>query len=292
MPRSKAEAPSHCPLESWVVAYLQGELGVAEFDEFRDHLPGCARCRDDVAASRELLASFAMEADAPPVDLIDRVLERLPAESPEPVVTITRPSGRSRRWLAAALLLSGGLLAALLFLTERSVPPIEPSPVVSREPSSPEFRQAEQSALRWLSIHQGTDGSWSSPMLGRDYDIGLTALASLAFLGRDVGGDVDDPEFDRALGRALRYLIDVQRPDGRFGSDEPAVAHNQGITTATLLEAYQRARELEAVCGLEDDLWRASASKALRYLVDHGVTEETVLDPSTLTDEIWTLQAL
>jgi hypothetical protein len=157
-----------------------------------------------------------------------------------------------------------------------------------------------KAALRWLARHQNPDGSWSvmgfhkncgrqgysqncatNEFAGNDqYDVGVTALALLAFLG---GGyapsnreqvyspDLVDPGArDSILGgpkltygdvvkRALKYLISIQDTSGRLGRDVDRYIYNHMLGTVALCEAYGITR-----------IWllRGPTEKAVQFLID------------------------
>src|SRR5439155_6132999 len=82
-------------------------------------------------------------------------------------------------------------------------------------------------ALRWLASHQSDDGRWESEGWGNwcngkrvdgsrlqgrglpQYDVGVTGLALLAFLGAGYTERSGGP-FAKAIGRGLRYLENEQ----------------------------------------------------------------------------------
>ncbi|MCK6449048.1 MAG: hypothetical protein L6Q99_21845 [Planctomycetes bacterium] len=148
--------------------------------------------------------------------------------------------------------------------------------------------QATQEAvlygMRWLVRHQQADGSWSIAKL-RDvcadssclvgdatytehYDEGLTALALLAFLG--AGYHHASPEWivDPRKGRqhrlgdvvkaGLRALEARQKEDGSFSATRPFL-YNEALCTMAMCEAYW-------LSGARP--WRASAERAVRFLVE------------------------
>jgi hypothetical protein len=112
------------------------------------HLPGCSRCRDEVAALASLPALLGRVSEeqieqvaGPPEELLDSML----------AAAIAERSSRGRRWLplmaaAAAVLVTGGLLGGLL-ARGSSDPPVvaRPSatPTVTQDAHAPtEYRSA------------------------------------------------------------------------------------------------------------------------------------------------------
>jgi hypothetical protein len=140
----------------------------------------------------------------------------------------------------------------------------------------PEVRAACDRALRWLAAHQDTrrsgvgraDGRWDSDGFvahdaqlsdGRghaDCDVGLTALALLAFLGAG-HADTLSPYADH-VGEGLQYLMREQRDGGEIGSRKPrSFMVQHGIATVALCEATLLGRDLS---------YRSAAHKAVSYI--------------------------
>ncbi len=96
--------------------------------------------------------------------------------------------------------------------------------------SDPQTEGAVMRALRWLKKNQQPDGSWQRQK------VAMTGLAVLSFLahGEKPG---DSPEFGETVQKALEFLINSQRADGKFnGMDGNEYAHP--IATYALCEAY------------------------------------------------------
>jgi hypothetical protein len=127
--------------------------------------------------------------------------------------------------------------------------------------------EAVLEGLRWLMRHQEDDGSWSAarlhahcstrtpciapdPSLDSTFDVGMTALALLAFLGHgiSVGSRVElaDPAMGRPpqpageiVKRGVRWLLERQESDGSFSQQAPfALPENDTLPTMALCEAY------------------------------------------------------
>ncbi len=102
--------------------------------------------------------------------------------------------------------------------------------------------EAVLEGLRWLLRHQNEDGAWSAaslhthcsrtpcippdPSLDASYDVGMSALALLAFLGQGISVGSRIEIVDQAMGkrhqagdavkRGVRWLLDHQQEDGSF----------------------------------------------------------------------------
>lgn len=124
--------------------------------------------------------------------------------------------------------------------------------------------------LLWLARHQSEGGYWSCAAfdvecdgeegvcdgLGRpQFDVGVTGLALLCFV-RSGHGPIDGP-YAPAVRAGLRYLVDVQSPDGNFDvADTVNYTYSHFIATLAMVEAFALTR---------DESYGASAAKALRH---------------------------
>ncbi|MHC4223608.1 MAG: prenyltransferase/squalene oxidase repeat-containing protein [Planctomycetota bacterium] len=117
------------------------------------------------------------------------------------------------------------------------------------------------SGLKWLADHQDVeeDGRWDcDDFMKHDdpddrcdgpghalYDVGVTGLAVLAFLGAgftDRGSEADNP-FARHVQKGLRYLMTVQDEEGCFGTrTSQHFMYNTAIATLAMSEAYWMTR--------------------------------------------------
>ena len=121
---------------------------------------------------------------------------------------------------------------------------------------------AVTAALRWLARHQNPDGGWGAAsfqgqcLSGRcagvgeaDYDVGVTGLSLLAFLGagysqlsRDVQEDPAFPgkpmRFGEVVKKGLQYLLAHQDPEGCLGERGMKYMYNHTVATLALSEAY------------------------------------------------------
>jgi hypothetical protein len=117
-------------------------------------------------------------------------------------------------------------------------------------------------SLRWLARHQNPDGSWSAAGFGRccsgascpgagdqEFDVGVTALALLAFNGagyslfsRDVYRDLAVPDrelhFGEVVKKGLRWLIARQDAEGCVGGRGAKFMYSHAIATLALSEAF------------------------------------------------------
>jgi hypothetical protein len=123
-----------------------------------------------------------------------------------------------------------------------------------RGPPDARVRGPVADALDWLAAHQARDGHWSCAgfdeqcgTLGSDticdgtgnpaFDVGVSSLALLAFLG---AGQTDRRGEHAATVRdGLRFLVNVQQPDGNFGSPDAAQStYDHVLATLALVEAW------------------------------------------------------
>ena len=118
--------------------------------------------------------------------------------------------------------------------------------------------EAVLDALRWLKSHQSPDGGWEAEGFGRwcdgrpasgpgpdgagkaTYDVGVTGLALLAFLGAGYTNRSDDKfGFGPTVAAGLRYLKNVQDPEGCFGARSTShYVYNHAIAALAMIEAY------------------------------------------------------
>jgi hypothetical protein len=121
---------------------------------------------------------------------------------------------------------------------------------------------AVRAALRWLARHQSADGSWGAATYSNncggtqctgsgagEYDVGVTALSLLAFLGAGYShlsrDEVRDPElpgrtlkFGEVVRNGLKWLMAQQDDDGRLGPRRGHYMYNHAIGALAISEAY------------------------------------------------------
>lgn len=92
-------------------------------------------------------------------------------------------------------------------------------------------------ALRFLSQHQRDDGSF-----GKSNQLALTAMCGLAFLSS--GSTPLAGPYAQQVPRAVRWILDQQRPSGAFthGSNGYSDIHNHGFALLLLAECYGMTR--------------------------------------------------
>jgi hypothetical protein len=152
-----------------------------------------------------------------------------------------------------------------------------------RNGGDPGTESAVAAGLRWLARHQGADGGWhaeafahacapGTPCAGTGYgqfDVGLTSLALLAFLGDGHTQASRHVEIDRytqrkvhfgdVVRRAHRYLARTQDEEGCVGPRTGEFMYNHAIATLALAEA----------CGMSPSVaaLRPPALRAVDFLV-------------------------
>lgn len=145
---------------------------------------------------------------------------------------------------------------------------------------------AVDAALRWLAARQTSEGGWACEAYDRwcngehrpgaategvgqaEYDVGVTGLALLAFLGAGYTQRADHA-FGEVVARGLRYLRKRQDVEGCFGPRSPAHAtYTHAIAALAMVEAYgmtgsavlqgsaQRALDFIAACRNPGLAWR------------------------------------
>ncbi len=118
--------------------------------------------------------------------------------------------------------------------------------------------KAVELALAWLGAHQAADGSWQARDFGRWcdgkviadeskvpqgagkplYDVGVTGLALSAFLSEGYTNRGRHP-YAKVVSRGLRYLKNVQDPEGCFGArNTMQYVYNHAMAALAMVEAY------------------------------------------------------
>ena len=158
---------------------------------------------------------------------------------------------------------------------------------------STESEAAVDLALKWLASIQDVEGFWDGDaygagkvdvegginreFAGRDADTGLTALAVLAFLGKQ--NTLEEGEYSENVTKALRWLVyqqgkNAQGVEGYLGGNAAEIAgmYSHAIATFAIAEAYamtkdqpraeflleplQKAVRFTLLCQLDDGGWR------------------------------------
>ncbi|MBL4849871.1 MAG: terpene cyclase/mutase family protein [Planctomycetes bacterium] len=130
---------------------------------------------------------------------------------------------------------------------------------LAREGGSPGTESAVVAALRWLKFHQSRNGSWDSDGWTANcskgkctgasgtqsgdarYDVGLTSLAILAYVGN--GHTHRSGAFKSTVRRAIKWLKRQQKAEGSIGYDRGETFYNHAIATQALCEVYAVTRD-------------------------------------------------
>lgn len=97
---------------------------------------------------------------------------------------------------------------------------------------------AVRRALDWLAREQQPDGRWTYGR--RDYEVGLTGLALLAFLAD--GHTPSTGEHRAVVEKGLNFLLAEQKANGLVGRPEGHYLYDHAIAALALLEAYLMTR--------------------------------------------------
>jgi len=139
------------------------------------------------------------------------------------------------------------------------------------------YDEAVEDALRWLAAHQSPDGGWGAATfdqwcdrqpvtdptrrpggLGKAlYDPGVTGLALCAFLGAGYTNRGRHP-FAKVVSRGLRYLKNIQDPEGCYGPrTSQQYIYNHATAALAMVEAYGMTAS---------PIWKTSAQKGLDFI--------------------------
>ena len=128
-------------------------------------------------------------------------------------------------------------------------------------------------SLEWLSNHQSEDGRWDcdnfmsngDPSRGplcngkgmATYDVGVTGLALLCFLG--AGHTHREGNYTMTVLRGLKWLRDQQDADGCFGPrGDQHFTYSHAIAALAMAEAYGMSRS---------GIWKNSAQDGINYVM-------------------------
>lgn len=100
-------------------------------------------------------------------------------------------------------------------------------------------------ALQWLKATQNEDGSWTGDGKGKDYPVGMTGMAILAYLGH-----CETPkssEYGQSITKGIMYLLDnALKNDGYMHSKVGhSSVYEHGIATYALAETYTFCKDLK-----------------------------------------------
>ncbi len=164
---------------------------------------------------------------------------------------------------------------------------------------SKESEEAVDLSLKWLASTQDPRGFWDASahgsgqggddqeaaerrFAGRDSDTGVTALAILAFLGKQ--NTVDQGDYSAEVNKALRWLVAQQKSlewklfspgsldatDGFLGGNSESVAamYCHGMATFALAEAYAMSKD-----NIEAQWLKPPLVKAINFIVETQLSD-------------------
>lgn len=281
---SQGGAAGPCARRADLSAYLLNELPAGRRGEFEEHLARCAVCaRERDSLGRVIDRVKGVPAEPCRRDLTADILARLPSDAWSPA----RPRDRKVVLFpvlakAAAILLAVAGLGALVFV---GLPRGGSRAAASARPPLIALR----GALDWLQKAQEQDGGWDAARWGaqKNYSVGVSALALMAFMGRDP--DALRGPHGETVRRGIEYLVSRQDEQGLIGPRFTSATYNHGLATLAVLNA----------CALESNAtWKAAADRAVRFICSvqtesggWGYLRSGRLPPNT-SASIWPLRAL
>jgi hypothetical protein len=139
-------------------------------------------------------------------------------------------------------------------------------------------------ALRYLAKNQGDDGSW-----GNKYKVAVTSLALMTYLAHGEVPGMSD-EFGNVVEKAVRYIISMQEPSGRFRTRD-GHDYTQPIAAYALSEAYGMmytpAIKESAIKAIRIIIRGQNPSGSFDYNLKHGGSSR-----DDLSYAAWCIQAL
>lgn len=171
---------------------------------------------------------------------------------------------------------------------------------------SDETERAVAEGLAWLAAHQRSDGVWDRrgfdqlcpeddrcsqtalTQLDRDADVGVSALAAMAFLG--AGFTHESGKYAETLSRVFSYILAQQNVSGSFASDSSYQIYNDSVAAIAISEAYAMTREPI----LKEPLERVIGHLARCQQAGGGwdLTADTSTNRNDTTVSAWVLMAL
>jgi hypothetical protein len=179
----------------------------------------------DQAAGASVVSTIGVQSDSAMANLRPPGLASVVAPPPPGTMVSYGPvSGTGTTGSGPGKSFPGGAVATPGSLTSNRTPESRARAAQQFGGADPRIENAVLNALRYFKKTQQPNGSWAAG----EHTIGVTALATLAFLGR--GETPDSEEFGSTVDRSLRFLVNSVGPDGRLVS---------GGRTATGREGYQ-----------------------------------------------------
>lgn len=177
---------------------------------------------------------------------------------------------------------------------------------VKRFGGSRETERAVADGLAWLAAHQRSDGVWDRrgfdqmcpeddrcsqtalAQLDRDADVGVSALAAMAFLG--AGFTHESGPYAEHLSRVFSYLLAQQTVSGSFAPDSSYQSYNDAVAAIAIAEAFVLTRDPI----LKDPLTRVVGHLARCQQAGGGwdLTADTSTNRNDTTVSAWVLMAL
>lgn len=143
--------------------------------------------------------------------------------------------------------------------------------------------EAVVKALRWLKDHQNEDGSWP----GTDSPTAMCGLALLCYMAH---GEIPaSKEFGSTVEKAIRYLMYVQEPNGRFKNAGGNYVYGHAIAAYALAESYGMTQMLILKKPLEKAVQVIMDGQQAGGAFNYGYSKEGRRDMSVTG---WQVQAL
>ena len=166
--------------------------------------------------------------------------------------------------------------------------------------------RAVADGLAWLAAHQRPDGIWDRKgfdrlcpnhdrcgqtalgHISRNADVGLSALAALAFLG--AGYTHEEGKYADHLTKVFSYILAQQDVDGSFSAGSGFQMYNDAIATIAMAEAYDLTQDAVFKEPLERAIKHITRSQQVGGGWDYTDDTNTGRNDTSITG--WVLMAL
>lgn len=263
-PRSHTD-PTPDPNDDPTVDYVLDEMSPQQRAAFSDRLTHDPTLRSQISATSRLVQELrSLPQEEVQKDLSSGIFQKVAVEENSVPLTLEPRGGVGFRPVTVKVAAVGLLLLGFvgwLNLDKGRAPSLQS---VSAPKAMDVSSEVGYRGMDWLVQNQEPSGAWSGQRWGASsrHRVALTSLALLALSSGDEG--ISNAKQADAIRRGAGYLMSLQTPDGRIGSEAGMAMHSHALATCALLEVYR--------LNVRSDL-KESLDAALRPLVAVRSTE-------------------